>query len=46
MLGVKILALEIGALLVYAGVTGKSMRRLLVGDNATTAQNKSVTATG
>lgn len=43
MLIVKLLALELGALLVYAGVTGKSVGALLKGDNQTTTANKSVT---
>lgn len=32
----------VGALLIYAGVTGKSVQRLLVGDNQTQAQPRSV----
>jgi len=43
MLGVKFLALEIGAILIYAGIKGKSVRGLLLGDNTTTAPNQSVT---
>jgi hypothetical protein len=43
---VKLLALELGALLIYAGVKGKSVGALLMGDNATAAQNQSVTANG
>lgn len=44
MLGVKLLVLEIGALLVYAGIKGKSVRALLLGDNSTTTPNQSVTS--
>jgi hypothetical protein len=36
------IALELGALLVYAGVKGLSVRRLLLGDNSTPAQNVQV----
>ena len=35
--------LEVGALLIYAGVKGKSVRSLALGDNTTTTQNQSVT---
>lgn len=40
---VKMLAIELGALLVYAGVTGRSVQALLRGDNtAKAAGNPSV----
>lgn len=38
----KIVALELGALLLYAGVKGLSVRRLLLGDNSSPAENVSV----
>lgn len=44
MLGVKLLVLELGALLIYAGIKGKSFRNLLLGDNTTTTPNQSVTS--
>ena len=40
MFTVKILALEIGMLLVYAGVTGRSVTALLKGDSTKKASNK------
>ena len=43
MLTVKLIALELGALLIYAGITGRSVTSLLRGDNATKAANVSVT---
>lgn len=43
MLFVKLLAVELGALLIYAGVTGKSVGALLRGDNTATAPNTSIT---
>lgn len=43
MLTVKLLAIEIGALLIYAGVTGRSVTSLLKGDNSVKQDNKSVT---
>ncbi len=46
MLTVKLLALELGALLVYAGVKGKSVGALLRGDATTAAPNVSVSAGG
>ena len=42
-LTVKIIALELGMLLMYAGIKGLSVRRLLVGDSTSAAQNQSVT---
>ncbi len=39
MLTVKLLALELGALLIYAGVTGRSVGRLLRGDNTVKVGN-------
>lgn len=44
MLTVKVLVLELGALLIYAGVTGKSVGRLLRGDNTVAAPNRSLSA--
>lgn len=38
----KVIALELGALLIYAGVKGLSVRRLLVGDNSSRAANQQV----
>jgi hypothetical protein len=43
MLVVKLLALEIGALLIYAGVTGLSVGSLLQGDNTKTSKGGSIT---
>ena len=43
MLTVKLLALEVGALLIYAGVKGLSVGKLLRGDNQTHTANQSVT---
>lgn len=45
MLTVKLLALELGALLIYAGVTGRSVGALLRGDDTTVAQNRPLSAT-
>lgn len=45
MLGVKFLVLEIGALLLYAGVKGLSVRALLVGDNTKTVANTALSTT-
>ncbi len=42
MLTVKLLAIELGALLIYAGVTGRSVTALLRGDNTTTTANKAI----
>jgi hypothetical protein len=42
MLTVKFLALELGALLVYAGIKGLSVGALLKGDNQTASKNKSL----
>ncbi len=42
MLSVKLLAIELGALLIYAGVKGVSMQRLLLGDNKTAAVNQAI----
>ncbi len=42
MLSVKLLAIELGALLVYAGVKGLSVQKLLLGDNKTPATNTAV----
>lgn len=42
MLGVKFLVVEIGILLLYAGITGRSVTALLKGDNVTTTANRSV----
>jgi hypothetical protein len=42
-LTVKLLAIEIGALLIYAGVTGRSVSALLRGDNTTTTPNRKIT---
>lgn len=39
MLTVKILALELGGLLMYAGITNKSVGALLRGDNTTKKQS-------
>ena len=33
----------VGALLIYAALTGRSVRQLLLGDNSTPAQPRSVT---
>lgn len=44
MLIVKLLALEIGALLIYAGVKGLSVQALLKGDNTTPTDNRSLSA--
>ena len=46
MLTVKLLAIEIGALLIYAGVTGRSVGALLRGDASVKSQNKCVAANG
>lgn len=46
MLTVKLLAIEIGALLIYAGVTGRSVGALLRGDSSVKTPNKSVSANG
>ena len=43
MLTVKLLVLELGALLLYAGITGKGVGALLRGDNTQTAPNRSLT---
>jgi hypothetical protein len=40
MLTVKLLAIELGALLIYAGVRGLSIQRLLLGDNKTAQPNQ------
>lgn len=45
MLTVKVLVVEIGALLIYAGIKGLSVGRLLRGDNTTTAPNASIAST-
>jgi hypothetical protein len=42
MLTVKVLVIEIGALLIYAGIRGLSVGRLLRGDNTTAAPNQSI----
>ncbi len=42
MLAVKLLAIELGALLIYAGVKGLSVQKLLLGDNKTTVANQQV----
>jgi hypothetical protein len=39
-----LLVLEVGALLLYAGVKGVSVQRLLVGDNTTVTANKSLSS--
>ncbi len=44
MLTVKLLVLEIGALLVYAGITGRSVGALLRGDNTASAPNRSLSS--
>lgn len=43
MLSFKILILELGLLLVYGGIKGKSVGRLVRGDNTVDAENVSVT---
>lgn len=45
MLTVKLLALEIGAILIYAGITGRSVGALLRGDNQTQAANRQIAST-
>lgn len=42
MLTVKVLVLELGLLLIYAGLKGKSVGRLLRGDNTVTAPQQSL----
>lgn len=44
MLAVKVLILELGLLLVYAGLKGKSVGRLIRGDNTTAAPQQSIQA--
>ncbi len=44
MLTAKLLAIELGALLIYAGVKGLSVQRMLLGDNKTTAVNQAIKA--
>lgn len=45
MLTVKLLVLELGALLLYAGITGRSVGALLRGDDSQrVAENKSISA--
>ena len=39
MLGVKFLMVEIGVLLIYAGITGRSISSLIKGDNVTMTEN-------
>ncbi len=39
----ELILVEVGALLIYAGVKGKSVQKLALGDNQTTATNQSVT---
>jgi hypothetical protein len=39
MLGFKLLLIEIGALLIYAGVTNRSVGKLLKGDNSKKEDN-------
>ena len=47
MLTVKLLILQLGALLMYAGIKGKSVPALLRGDNTVAAPNTSLnTSTG
>lgn len=43
MLTVKLLVLELGALLLYAGITGRSVGSLLRGDNTKQVANTSLT---
>lgn len=38
-----LILVEVGALLIYAGVKGKSVSELAVGNDQTQAQNQSVT---
>lgn len=40
---VALITLGLGGVLLYAGITGKSVQALLLGDNQTTTKNKSVT---
>jgi len=42
MLGFKFLILELGVLMVYAGVKGLSLSSLVKGDNQTTKPNVSI----
>jgi hypothetical protein len=42
MLGVKFLILEIGCLLVYAAIKGKSVGSLIRGDSTTKSTNTSI----
>lgn len=42
MLTVKLLALELGALLIYAGLTGRSVGSLLRGDSTRIVENTPV----
>lgn len=42
MLTVKLLALELGALLIYAGLTGRSVGALLRGDDTRHVENTPV----
>jgi len=45
-LGVKFLVLEIGALLLYAGVKGLGVKALLTGDNTKTVANTPLSTGG
>lgn len=40
MLTVKLLAIELGALLIYCGIKGVSVTRALLGDNKTAQPNQ------